>query len=97
MATCGCTMMGVPTVTVSAGEMDKLMQAVERDPDTFFELDLETKSLAIGERKMAVDLPETYRSALTRGSWASTGLLRANLEEVRKTAAKLPYTSNFAG
>jgi hypothetical protein len=41
-------------------------------------------------------LPETYRIALTMGSWDSTALLRANLEQVKKTAAKLPYMSGFS-
>jgi 3-isopropylmalate/(R)-2-methylmalate dehydratase small subunit len=60
-------------------------------------LDIQAKTIAFGEQKIAVDLPETYRSALTSGSWDSTALLRANLSEVKKTAAKLPYINNFAG
>ena len=92
-----CTMMGVPTVTVSPGDIEKLMQAVEKDPKTIFSLDIEAKTVSFDEHKIAVDLPETYRSALTSGSWDSTALLRANLNEVKKTAAKLPYMNNFAG
>jgi 3-isopropylmalate/(R)-2-methylmalate dehydratase small subunit len=73
------------------------MQAVEKDPRAFFTLDIGAKTVSYGEHKIAVDLPETYRSALTSGSWDSTALLRANLNEVKKTAAKLPYMNNFAG
>jgi 3-isopropylmalate/(R)-2-methylmalate dehydratase small subunit len=92
-----CTMMGVPTVTVSPEDIENLMQAVENDPRTTFRLDLQAKTISFGEHKIAVDLPETYRSALTSGSWDSTAMLRANLTEVKKTAAKLPYMNNFAG
>ncbi len=92
-----CTMMGVPTVTVSPGDIENLMQAVENDPRTTFRLDLQAKTISFGEHKIAVDLPETYRSALTSGSWDSTAMLRANLSQVKKTAAKLPYMNNFAG
>ena len=92
-----CTIMGVPTVTVASGDIEKLMQAVERDSKTIFSLDIEAKNVSFGEHQIAVDLPETYRSALTSGSWDSTALLRANLNEVKKTAAKLPYMNNFAG
>jgi 3-isopropylmalate/(R)-2-methylmalate dehydratase small subunit len=92
-----CTMIGVPTVTVSPGEIENLMQAVEKDPTTMFRLDLQAKTISFGEHKIAVDLPETYRSALISGSWDSTAMLRANLSEVKKTAAKLPYMNNFAG
>jgi 3-isopropylmalate/(R)-2-methylmalate dehydratase small subunit len=92
-----CTMMGVPTATVASGDIEKLMQAVERDPKTIFTLDMEAKTVSFGEHKIVVDLPETYRSALTSGSWDSTALLRGNLNEVKKTAAKLPYMNSFAG
>jgi len=92
-----CTIMGVPAVTVSAGDIEQLMQTVEQDPKTSFNLDIEAKTISFGEQKIAVDLPETYRSALTSGSWDSTALLRANLEQVKKTATKLPYMSNFPG
>jgi 3-isopropylmalate/(R)-2-methylmalate dehydratase small subunit len=90
-----CTMMGVPTVTVGAKEMDRLMKSVEEDPRTEYVVDLDAKTLTYGANTMAIDLPETYRSALTSGCWDSTAMLRANLEQVKKTAAKLPYIGNF--
>ena len=92
-----CTMMGLPAVTVSSAEIEKLMQALERNPRTNFDLDLQNKTLSFGEERMAVDLPETYRSALISGSWDSTALLRANLDQVKSTAAKLPYMTGFNG
>ena len=91
-----CTMMGVPTVTVTPTDIENLMQAVENDSRIAFSLDLQAKTISFGEHKIAVDLPETYRSALTSGSWDSTAMLRANLSEVKKIAAKLPYMNNFA-
>jgi 3-isopropylmalate/(R)-2-methylmalate dehydratase small subunit len=90
-----CTIMGVPTVTVGTEEIDQLMRVVAERPKTEFTIDLETKTLSYDGHKTAFDLPETYRSALTSGSWDSTALLRANLDQVRKTAAKLPYVNNF--
>jgi 3-isopropylmalate/(R)-2-methylmalate dehydratase small subunit len=90
-----CTMMGVPTVVVDAQEMERLMKSVEEEPRTEYTIDLEAKTLTYGSRAIAIDLPETYRSALTSGSWDSTALLRANLEQVKQTAAKLPYIGNF--
>jgi 3-isopropylmalate/(R)-2-methylmalate dehydratase small subunit len=91
-----CTMMGVPTVTVTAGQVVQLMKSVEADPRTCYTVDLDSKTLSYGNQKIAIDLPETYRTALTTGSWDSTALLRANLEQVKKTAVKLPYTSGFS-
>jgi 3-isopropylmalate/(R)-2-methylmalate dehydratase small subunit len=91
-----CTIMGVPTVTVSAKEMEQLMKSAAENPRTEYTVNLETKTLSYGNVKMGIDLPETYRKALTTGSWDSTALLRANLEQVKRTASQLPYMSDFA-
>jgi 3-isopropylmalate/(R)-2-methylmalate dehydratase small subunit len=92
-----CTMMGLPAVVVGAKEIEQLMKSVEDNPRTEYTVDLETKSISYGNQKIAIDLPETYRTALTKGFWDSTAVLRANLEQVRKTAAKLPYVTGFTG
>jgi 3-isopropylmalate/(R)-2-methylmalate dehydratase small subunit len=92
-----CTMMGLPTVTVATSEMDRLMKTVEQDPRTEYTVDLESKTLSYGDQKLSIDLPETYRTALTTGSWNSTAMLRANLDRVKETASKLPYINGFAG
>jgi 3-isopropylmalate/(R)-2-methylmalate dehydratase small subunit len=92
-----CTMMGLPAVTVGAKEIAELMRIVEENPRTEYLVDLENKTISYGNQKIAIDLPDTYRTALTKGYWDSTGLLRANLEEVKRTAAKLPYINNFGG
>jgi 3-isopropylmalate/(R)-2-methylmalate dehydratase small subunit len=91
-----CTMMGVPTVTVSHDEVESMMKIVDEQPQARFTVDLEKKIITFGERRIAIDLPETYRSALTSGSWDSTALLRANLPQVKQTASKLPYMNSFS-
>jgi 3-isopropylmalate/(R)-2-methylmalate dehydratase small subunit len=92
-----CTMMGLPAVTVGEKEIAKLMKSVEENPRIEYTVDLESKKISYGGEQIPIDLPETYRTALTQGYWDSTALLRANLDQVRKTAAKLPYMSNFSG
>ena len=91
-----CTMMGLPTVTVGAKEIEQLMKSVEDNPRTEYTVDLEQKTISYGSQRFAIDLPHTYCIALTQGHWDSTALLRANLEQVKKTAAKLPYISGFS-
>ncbi|HEX2226791.1 MAG TPA: 3-isopropylmalate dehydratase small subunit, partial [Candidatus Binatia bacterium] len=56
-----CTIMGVPTVTVGAQEIEELMKSVEDEPRTEYTIDLDAKTLNYGGRTIAVDLPETYR------------------------------------
>lgn len=91
-----CTMMGLPAVTVSREQIDLMMKTAEQNPQTQFNLDIENKTVTFGEQRIAVDLPQTYRSALTSGSWDSTAMLRANLAQVKMTASHLPYMNNFA-
>src|ERR1044071_8332468 len=92
-----CTMMGLPAVVVGAKEIAQLLKSVEENPRTEYTVDLESKTLSYGDQKIAIDLPDTYRTALTQGYWDSTALLRANLDAVKKTAAKLPYVTGFGG
>lgn len=92
-----CTMMGLPAVTAGASDIEQLMKSVEENPRTEYTVDLESKVLSYAGRRITIDLPETYRTALIMGSWDSTALLRANLDQVRRTAAKLPYTTGFSG
>ena len=86
-----CTMMGLPAVVVGAKEIDQLIKSVEENPRTEYTVDLEKKTISYGNQKLPFDMPETYRTALTQGYWDSTALLRANLDQVKLTAAKLPY------
>ncbi|MGH7771465.1 MAG: 3-isopropylmalate dehydratase small subunit [Candidatus Binatia bacterium] len=91
-----CVMMGIPTVTVSSTEMDELLKTVESNPQITFTLDLESKTLFYDmERFVSVDIPESSRKALLDGSWDSTSMLRANLDKVKRVAAKLPYMTGF--
>ena len=92
-----CTMMGVPTVAVSHEQVEQMMKTVEQNPQTRFTVDIEKKTITFGERRVSIDLHETYRSALISGSWDSTTLLRSNLAQVKKTASRLPYMNRFAG
>jgi 3-isopropylmalate/(R)-2-methylmalate dehydratase small subunit len=92
-----CTMMGLPAVTVGEKEIARLMKSVEENPRTEYAVDLESKTISYGGEKIAIDLPDTYRTALTQGYWDSTAMLRSNLEQVKKASAKLPYMNSFSG
>jgi 3-isopropylmalate/(R)-2-methylmalate dehydratase small subunit len=90
-----CTMIGVPAVTAAQSDVELMMNTVEGDPQTRFLVDIENKTVTFGEQQIPIELPESYRTALTTGSWDSTALLRANLDQVKRIAAKLPYMTNF--
>ncbi|CAN5562687.1 3-isopropylmalate dehydratase small subunit [soil metagenome] len=83
--------MGMPCVTASAADVENVMAAVEREPSSLVELDLDAMQVTCGERTIAVHLPPGAREAFRDGSWDATGLLLERYEEVDAAADRLPY------
>lgn len=92
-----CVMMGIPTVTVNAKEMEQLMSLVEAEPGTELTVDLEDRKLRYKEQQLPFDIHDSHHNALTTGSWDSTSVLLENMDQVETTARRLPYTNDFAG
>lgn len=90
-----CLAIGLPVVTAAPSAIQQLMDLVEEDPTGVHTLDLERKSLSGPQTTLAVNLPDTARSALTAGHWDSTAVLAANLPKVRDIAARIPYLNGF--
>lgn len=88
-------MMGMPCVTASAADIERLIAHVESQPNLEFELDLTTRRLTAGDLTVEVELPEAIRSALISGNWDATGLLVDKYDEVERVAASLPYVSGW--
>lgn len=91
-----CTVLGIPVVTMSEGEVLALQQRVKADPKGEVVIDLAAKVVRYSGKTVAITLPETSRKALIEGTWDSTQLLLANEAAVHVTAARLPYVANFA-
>ena len=89
-------LLGMPAVMVSSEDIGKLMTLVESDPQAELTVDLDAKKVRLPDGSdMDLDISDGHRNALTTGSWDSTALLLGNMDEVGKTAGKLPYTKNF--
>jgi 3-isopropylmalate/(R)-2-methylmalate dehydratase small subunit len=86
---------GLPVVTVSSDEMQRLMGLVEEDPAVRLDLDLQQRRLTVEGQSVPVSLPETVQTALTEGYWDSTSVLAANMAKVHEVAARLPYLTGF--
>ncbi len=86
---------GLPTVTVSHEEMEMLMAMTQQDPETPLALDLEEKSLHIGDKVIQVQVPDSARTSLLEGYWDSTSTLSANAQKTSQVAARLPYLNGF--
>jgi 3-isopropylmalate/(R)-2-methylmalate dehydratase small subunit len=92
-----CVALGLPAVTLPRGELDRLMDAVELDPEQELVLDLVAGTLTSRLGSQAVAMPDGARRALLEGNWNATAVLLAARDEVAQTAARLPYVADFAG
>jgi len=88
-------MMGMPCVTASAADIERLIALAESKPDVEFTLDLTTCRISADGLAVSVGLPEAVRAALTSGNWDATGLLVDRYDEVERVAARLPYVSGW--
>ena len=90
-------MIGLPCVTASRADLEKLLTLAETQPTTVFDVDLASGQLRAGSLVVPIAMPDAAREALRTGNWDATGLLVDRYEEVDRTAAHLPYLNGFAG
>jgi 3-isopropylmalate/(R)-2-methylmalate dehydratase small subunit len=90
-----CVAMGLPCVTAREQDVAVLMAAVEEDPAHDLRVDLEKLTAEYRSKSYEIGMPEGSRQQLLDGTWDATRVLLAAAEEVRRTAAKLPYVRGF--
>ncbi|HXW06081.1 MAG TPA: 3-isopropylmalate dehydratase small subunit [Vicinamibacterales bacterium] len=88
--------LGMPCVSVSPEVAERLMQAVERDPQTAITIDLGAGTVSWSAETAPAALPGGARDAFLEGTWDATGLLLDRYEDVEAVAARLPYVTNFS-
>jgi len=86
-----CSSMGLPAVTMSHGDVLKLKDIVQKNPETMITIDLEAKTVTAGEAVLKLDMPETHRKALLSGGWDSTATLLSHRKDILTTEKELPY------
>ena len=90
-----CVAMGLPCMTASEGDVERLMQAVEEDPSLELEIDVEAQTVVFGSDSITAALPNGPREQLVTGTWDALGQLLEAVDEVESTAGKLPYVAGF--
>jgi len=88
-----CMALGIPTVTASEDDVEDLMTAVEEILDTMITIDLNKKTVKYNNTLFHVNIPESSRLSLVKGTWDTIALLLDNRAEIEKTADKIPYLS----
>jgi len=90
-----CVAMGLPCVTASEADVVALSAAAEEDPAHDLTIDLEKMSAEYRGRTYPIGLPDGSRKQLLDGTWDATRVLLSAMEDVKRTASRLPYASGF--
>jgi 3-isopropylmalate/(R)-2-methylmalate dehydratase small subunit len=85
--------LGLPCLTVSPDEVDRLMSAVEANPTLEITVDVAGLRVTAGAIDVGATMAPAAHDALVTGLWDGTGMLLADFDDVRATAERLPYVS----
>jgi 3-isopropylmalate/(R)-2-methylmalate dehydratase small subunit len=92
-----CTALGLPCVTLEAGDLAAVMDAVEADPGKQVVVDVAGGSVTCRAGTFPAKLPSGAREPLLEGSWDATAVLLEAGDGIERTRAALPYLVDFPG
>ena len=87
--------LGLPCVTATREDVQRLMQLVEQSPDAEIAIDLENRRVSGVGIEVPVELPKAARESFLDGTWDATALLLDRFEDVQQVAARLPYVTGW--
>ena len=90
-----CVAMGIPCATASEEDILSLTSAVEADPRHDLVVDLQALRATYADKAYPITLPVAVRAQFLEGTWDATRILLQAEEQVRNTAARLPYVKRF--
>lgn len=86
-----CATLGMPCVTATAEDIEKLAAAVNANPETQITINVETREVTFGDESIPVTLPDSARDAFLSARWDPIGELLDGGAEVDSTAGQLTY------
>ena len=91
-----CISLGIPAVTASRPDLEKLAYAIDKHPETEVTVDLKAAQLRCGDLTVPLQMPAAARESLVSGQWDFLGQLLDGEASVRKAADRIPYVHDFA-
>ena len=88
-------MIGLPCLSASHADVDRLMAVVEAIPRETLTVDVQALTVSAGAMTVPVTAPASARDAFLSGEWDATGLLLADYAQVEQTAGRLPYVAGW--
>lgn len=85
------TNLGMPCVSLSLEDNEKLFALVAENPAQEVSVDLEAKTVTFGDTVFSMDMPDGAREALINGKWDTIGELASQDAQIDKVASTLAY------
>jgi 3-isopropylmalate/(R)-2-methylmalate dehydratase small subunit len=89
------SVLGMPCFTADKASIEALQSLLERAPETVVDARVDTGVVTAGSLTIQAHLPAGVRDAFLTDKWNPTSMLLADFEQVRDTAARVPYVTGF--
>lgn len=89
------SVLGVPCFVADKASIEALQAVIEKAPETVVDARVDTGVITAGTLKIQASLPAGVRDAFITDKWNPTSMLLADFDQVKATAASLPYVSGF--
>ena len=86
-----CVTLGIPCVTATTADVQKLAAVIEAHPETEVRVDVDKCRVFFGDQNFTVHIPDTARDALLAGQWDPIAELLEGEAAVAKTADAVGY------
>jgi 3-isopropylmalate/(R)-2-methylmalate dehydratase small subunit len=86
-----CVTLGIPCAVAAAADMQRLRDAVEKNPQLTVTVDVQKNRVFFGSENITVNIPDSAREALTSGRWDPIADLLEGEAATAATAARLDY------
>jgi len=90
-----CIALGLPCVTLTQANLERLRESVELDPSQAVCVDLEARKVHCRAGSFPAQIPDGARKALLEGSWNATSVLLEAGPAIEATSRRLPYLLGF--
>ncbi len=89
------TTLGMPCVEATREQIEEMAVIIETNPKTKIIVDVENKTVTLGDKTCQVSIKDTAHNALISGRWDPLQELLESDKAISETVAKLPYLSHY--
>jgi 3-isopropylmalate/(R)-2-methylmalate dehydratase small subunit len=90
-----CMMLGIPVLVGDQKTVSEIQAFIEQTPKEKLEIDITDTAVSYKNKKVKLNMNESYRNILLNGTWDMAMLMLENNSEIEKTKNKIPYLNHY--